>query len=258
VEETTILNEGPEATTGFPPADYRVELEDFSGTLELLLASVREHALDPAAIPLAAIVRQFLNDLRVAGEVNLTQAGEVLWITATLARIKVRALLPELPADLDAEMGDEGEDPREALERKLEDYRRYRAVASTLASHEDYRRLHFERGAEEASLSRRQAPLEIDLARLLSTFRKVLREAEAEALWDIEAEAVSFEEMLAQLETRLREERELPFRGLFRRGASRFEIIVVFIALLELIRSRKVGIRTDRDAEPVLTHLGEG
>ena len=64
--------------------------------------------------------------------------------------------------------------------------------------------------------------------------------------------------MLEQLETRLREEEEIPFRRLFRPGASRFEIIVVFIVLLELIRARKVGIRTEGEAEPVLTRLPAG
>ncbi len=132
----------PAAPAALPPVVLPAPA-NFDGPLDLLLHLIREHRIDIADIPIVQVTDHYLACLRAMEEMNLNVAGEFLVMAATLLEIKSRMLLPKPPRTDDAE---DGEDPRQELVRRLEDYQRYQAFVGTLAEWEDDRRALFFRG----------------------------------------------------------------------------------------------------------------
>src|SRR5580704_3834103 len=132
---TPSPSDAPTGLALLPP----VALEAFEGPLDLLLHLIREHKIDIADIPIVQVTDYYLAYLKSLEAMNLSIAGEFLVMAATLLEIKSRMLLPKPPKEEEPE-GDDGEDPREALVRRLQDYQRYKAFCETLALWEDERR----------------------------------------------------------------------------------------------------------------------
>jgi segregation and condensation protein A len=223
-----------------------VALESFEGPLDLLLHLIREHKIDIADIPIVQITDHYLAYLRSMEAMNLSVAGEFLVMAATLLEIKSRMLLPKPPKDEVVE-GEDGEDPREALVQKLLDYQRYKAFCETLSLWEDERRQVFFRGqADYGDLY--ELPVgfgELAPKSLVNALARLLADAGVSAENDVTSvrrQKVTLKLAMASLLRKV--ERGDPegvvFDECFERPLIRFEIIMTFLALLELLRQLKV------------------
>jgi segregation and condensation protein A len=224
---------------------YQVKLEMFEGPLDLLLHLIREHQLNILDIPMATITDEYLRYLTLMQELDLDVAGEFLLMAATLIHIKSKMLLPPEEAAEGEEA--EEEDPRAELVDRLLEYKKFKEAAQTLGLLESEQALLHRRGAPAIELTV-EGPLSVSLFELMRAFRDVLRRADVPALLEITAEELNVGQRIVLLLDRLAAESPLEFVGLFAGSTRRAEIIVTFLALLELLRRR---LATTRQAEPM-------
>jgi segregation and condensation protein A len=219
-----------------PSGLYRVKLPVFEGPLDLLLHLIKKNEVEIVDIPVATITEQYLAYLEMMRELNLDIAGEFLVMAATLTLIKSRMLLPP------SEDGEEEEeaDPRADLVRQLLDYQRYREAALALSERPLLHRDVFAReplmDVEDAEGAGEPPRLKVTVWELLEAFRAVLKRARPEAVHEIVAEQLSLRDRVRTLLQALSVARSIEFDSLFEEDVSRAEIIVTFLALLELMR----------------------
>lgn len=215
---------------------YRVKLGVFEGPLDLLLHLIKKNEVEIVDIPIAMITEQYLAYFEVMRELNLDIAGEFLVMAATLTLIKSRMLLPPSEDDED----EEEEDPRANLVRQLLEYQRYREAALELSERPLLHRDVFVReplpdvaeGAEAAE----PTPLQVSVWELLEALRAVLKRSRPDAVHEVVADRISLRDRVHALLRALSVARTLDFESLFEDDTNRFEIIVTFLALLELMK----------------------
>lgn len=229
----------PEAPGRSEP--YTVHLENFEGPLDLLLHLIRREEMNIYDIPIARITEQYLEIIRDLAAVDVDRASEFLVMAATLLGIKSRMLLPKPPKVVVEEelLPEEGEDPREELIRQLVAYSQYKEAAQELKEREQQMARVYTRSlfVEEPE---GPAPLRgLSLSDLVKAFEEVLKE---EWNWrEVPREEIPLREKIREINFRLsRHPSGIRFRELFTRGGSRLEIVVTFLAVLELMRQRKV------------------
>ncbi len=222
---------------------YRVKLDTFEGPLDLLLHLIRENRVNILDIPVALIAEQYLAYVRMMEELDLAVAGEFLVMAATLVHLKSRLLLPpEEPAE-----GEEAvEDPRAELVDRLLEYQRFKEVAADLAVREADEGLRFTRGGPPL-VGEVEGPLTLSLFDLLAAFRRVLQRAEGGPVLEITRETLDVGQRLLRILDALSARSPLAFPALFEGQRTRGELIVTFLALLEILRR---GLASARQAEP--------
>lgn len=218
---------------------YQVRLENFEGALDLLLHLIRREEMNIYDIPIARVTEQYLAYVTALASIDIDRASEFLVMAATLLDIKARMLLPKPPkvADELAPEGEEALDPRAELVRQLVAYSAFKQVAESLREREQemtrvYTRQFFAEGEVPGTIEG------ISLDDLMKAFQEVLKE---EFDWrEVPREEIPLREKLREMNFRLsRSPTGVRFRDLFTRGGSRLEIVVTFLALLELIRRRQ-------------------
>lgn len=228
---------------------YRIHLPVYSGSMDLLLQLVQQSEVDITLVPLAQITKEYLDYLQFmfpTGGTDLELSSEFLLMAATLMRIKMKNLLP-LPPGIE----EEEEDPSYALAQRLEEYRKLKEVASWLRDREEAARNYFphlytslEEGKEVAQ---EMEEGEVSLEDLLIAFKSVLDRKKGGSLYEITPILITVEDKIACILDLLREKESLTFIQLFEGETKRIEMIVTFLALLELIRLRKVLVRQTRN-----------
>ena len=226
-----------------PPDALQVFLEAFEGPLDLLLYMIRRQNLDILDIPIAEITRQYMKYIEVMAELQLELAGEYLLMAAMLAEIKSRMLLPRPPsAD-----GQDEEDPRAELVRRLQEYERFKKAAEDI---DQLPRMERDTMAASAELIERKvvkmAP-QVTLQEMLLAFKDVLSRAEMFAHHHVARERLSVRQRMSDILSTLRESAFLEFVRLFRAEEGRMGVTVTFIAILELM---KEGLLEIVQAEP--------
>jgi segregation and condensation protein A len=218
-----------------------ITLPEFEGPLDLLLHLIHKHELDIFDIPIAFVTERYLEYLALMRALDLDLAAEYLLMAATLAHIKSKMLLPAAPAD-DVEgvaVEETGEDPREALVRRLLEYQKFKTAAEDLAAREVAGRDVFPRGHPIDAGSLGEAPLaELPLFALLDAFKRVLEKRKLTIAHEVTAERVSIAERIQEIVERLRETRTCLFEDLFDGDCTRMDMVVTFLALLEMTRLR--------------------
>ncbi|HQZ41001.1 MAG TPA: segregation/condensation protein A [Vicinamibacterales bacterium] len=220
-----------------------IKLQAFEGPLDLLVHLIRKNKVDVYDIPIALVTRQYLDYLDLLQELNLDVASEFLVMAATLIHIKSRMLLPRPETAAGDPM--EEEDPRDALVRRLLEHERFKAAAELLHERETIRNAQWTRPDErvEALAGEDYEPeLEVDLFSLLSAFKQVLERARERPPVPLPPEQISIEARIDQLLERLSETEACGFEDLFDDANSRPELIVTFLALLEMIRLKLVRV----------------
>jgi segregation and condensation protein A len=222
---------------------YPVRLEVFEGPLDLLLHLIRKHEIDIYDIPISLITTQYLEYLELMEEMQLDIAGEFLVMAATLIHIKSRTLLPR-PAP---EQEDPEEDPREALVRRLVEHQRFKAAAELLHERETVRSAQWSRPDERiATLAGEgldaEPELEVDLFSLMTAFRAVVERAKQRPKVVLPMEQMSIEQRIEQLLARLSETEAAGFEDLFDDAAARSDLILTFLALLEMIKMKIIRV----------------
>ena len=199
--------------------------------MDLLLHLIKQNQLDIYDIPIALITEQYLEYIRIMKALDLTIAGEFLVMAATLMYIKSRMLLPA-PIEEEEE---EGEDPRAELIQRLVEYKRFKEAAVRLSQQALLGVDVFIRPAQE--IEAEEGEIEADLFHLIDALRELLKRQEVEDFHEVTLERVTLRDKMTELYERLQGAREaVPFSALFTPLASRVELIVTFLALLELIR----------------------
>jgi segregation and condensation protein A len=221
--------------------DYKVKLEIFEGPLDLLLFLIKRDEIDIYEISLERITKQYLEYLQAFKELNIDIAGEFVVMAANLIYLKSRSLLPvdQQPPEEDAEE----DDPRWDLIRQLIEYKKFKEAAVHLHVRELEQERIFTRDGGSA-LAIAEAPLrlgEVGIFQLINAFQNVIKRVEArEDLQEIFGEHFTVSDKIDTILRRIAGGARLRFSELFGEIASRVEIVVTFLALLELIRLKQV------------------
>lgn len=251
----------PNTPAAEPPAEgestaggYRVQLPAFEGPLDLLLHLIEEHELDIRDIPIAFIAQKYVEYIMLMNELNIDVASEYLVMAATLAHIKSKSLLPTPPAD-DEEDAEDELDPRAELIRRLLEYQKYKHAGETLAAHDVLGRDVFPRGMPAPSVDGPAPITGLSLFKLLDAFQSVLSRAKATVDHQIDFERFSITDRINELSDILRVRPRLSFEELFEDQRSRAELIVTFLALLEMTRLRLTRLFQDGPLELIYIEL---
>jgi segregation and condensation protein A len=219
---------------------YTFRLEGFEGPLDLLLHLIQKNELDIFNIPIALITGQYLQYLQLMKVLNLDIAGEYLLMASTLLHIKSKMLLPK---SLEGEEQEE-EDPRAELVRRLLEYQKYKQAAVELEKRPLLDRDVFIRlVASEPEPTAEEERIEANLFELLEAFRKVLERVKPEIVHEVILEHLSVENKIQEILTLLeKENRSMAFHRLFPEEASRRVVVVTLLAILELVKMKRIRI----------------
>ena len=225
--------------------DYKVTLDVFEGPLDLLLYLIRREELDIYDIPIEHITTEYMKFINEARELDLDIAGEFIVMAATLMVIKSRMLLPVSRRMAENEGDDEWVDPRLDLVRQLVEYKKFKDAALRLETMEAMKANCFDYGGgrpkfEKTAADAKTAIANLDLYDLLSAFQEVLARANEIPHEELKGIRFSVPEKMDYVLERSRAEGQVSFATLFKPEAPRGEIIVTFLALLELLRQHRV------------------
>ena len=218
--------------------DYQVELESFRGPLDLLLYLVKRHEVDICDIPIAKVAEQFLEYLKIPPLIDVEWAGEFLVMAATLMEIKSKMLLPRSEED-----GGEGADPRMELVRQLVEYKKFKDAAALLEVQAQRQLARLARQPLEtpAAPSPAEQPLRrVELWDLVSAFGRLMRETQALEPQQIVMDETPLHVHMEQILQQLADQPRLAFSALFVPPHTRGRLLSLFLAILELIKSRRI------------------
>ncbi|MDP3276501.1 MAG: segregation/condensation protein A [Deltaproteobacteria bacterium] len=220
---------------------YNVSLEVFEGPLDLLLHLIQKHELDILDIPVAFVTEKYLEYMALMDSLNLDVASEYLLMAATLTYIKSRELLPPDPSTQDPlandGIGELEEDPRTALIRRLLEYQKFKLAGEELAARGIAGRDIFGRGADLREQVSENAPLApVPLHALLEAFQRILARQSDQTVHVVTEERISIADRIHTLVDRLKPIRTCTFESLFDDVQNTHELVVTFLALLEMTR----------------------
>jgi segregation and condensation protein A len=218
---------------------YEVHLDNFTGPLDLLLHLIKKNEMDIYDIPIAEITAQYLQILDAMQTLNLDVAGEFLLMAASLVHVKSRLLLPKV---VDDESEEEEDDPRAELVRRLLEYQKYKEAAVTLDELPKLNNDVFSRFAPEPEVLEKSDSgfVEVSLFDLLAALQDVFRESPDPHVHAIDMEQLSVTDRINSIMGQLQGHQSLAFSDLFPGKAERRDVIVTFLAMLELVRLRLV------------------
>lgn len=228
--------------------DYKVNLAVFEGPLDLLLYLIRREELDIYDIPIEHITKEYMKFIEDARRLNLDIAGEFIVMAATLMVIKSRILLP-VSRRVSSEDGEEDwVDPRLDLVRQLIEYKKFKDAAIRLETMAAMKADSFDFGGSLPKFEKTQADAagalkHLDLYDLLTAFQEVLSRASEIPKEELKGIRFSVPEKMDYVLERVRGEGQVSFLSLFNpESAPKGEIIVTFLALLELLRQHRVVV----------------
>jgi segregation and condensation protein A len=227
--------------------EYKVDLEVFEGPLDLLLYLIRRDELDIYDIPIGRITEQYMKYIEMMRQLNLDVAGEFIVMAATLMVIKSRMLLPVDRRTSEDTNDEEWVDPRLDLVRQLVEYKKFKDAAGKLAEYELRRMESFDYGGGRPKFEKTQKDKESAIANLgifdlLAAFQDVLARLNEMPQEELKGSRWSVPDKMDLVLNRVRADGQLAFSTLFSETSPRGEVIVTFLALLELLRQHRVVI----------------
>ncbi len=229
-----------------PPHALEVFLDAFEGPLDLLLYLIRRQNLDVLDIPIAEITTQYMEYVEVMKELQLELAAEYLVMAAMLAEIKSRMLLPRRE-----EEGEEGEDPRAELVRRLQEYERFKQAAENIDSLSRLNRDIYEVEIDTPDVAVvRKAP-DVSLQDMLTAFQKVLKRAENFQHHHIAMEPLSVRERMSSVLTLIKADDFTDFSDLFTPEEGRSGVVVSLLAILELLKETLIEMVQNEPFGPI-------
>ncbi len=225
--------------------DYKVNLEIFEGPLDLLLYLIRREELEIYDIPIGRITEQYMQYLDLMRQLNLDVAGEFIVMAATLMVIKSRMMLPVDRRQTEEGTDEEWVDPRLDLVRQLIEYKKFKDAAGKLAEYEALTQESFDYGGgrpkfEKTAADAADALASIDMFDLLTAFQEVLARLNEIPQEELKGMRWSVPDKMDMILERSRAEGQISFSTLFTARSPRGEVIVTFLALLELLRQHRV------------------
>lgn len=219
--------------------EYRVELDTFRGPLDLLLYLVKRNEVDICDIPIAKITDQFLDYIEIIQAIDFEWAGEFLVLAATLMEIKSKMLLPRAEEQADADE----DDPRSELVRQLLEYKKFKDATRILdeKAQERLRRV----ARQPTDLPGRLAPDEqpiqkVEIWDLVTAFDRLMQEVKALTPQAIVIDETPLHVVMAEILDRLATRGPATLSQLFTPPKTRGRLLSLFLALLELIKTRRI------------------
>lgn len=252
-QEEAREGERPEPLAGA----YHVALPTFEGPLDLLLHLIQQHELDIRDIPILFVSQKYVEYIMLMQELNIDLASEYLVMAATLAHIKSKMLLPKPPVDQEDDPMDDL-DPRSELVRRLLEYQKYKNAAEQLGAAPVLGRDVFVRGAPAPMVDGPAELAQVSVFKLFDAFQKLLSRAVQHADHMIDVDRISISERIIELTDLLRGRGRVRFETLFDETMTRSDLIVSFLALLEMTRLRMMLVLQEGPLQPIEMELTLG
>ena len=231
--------------------NYQCNIDVFEGPLDLLLHLIKEQKMDIYDIRIAEITKQYLSYLDLLSELNLEMVGEYLVMAAELAKIKSKTLLP-IPETEEDVLTAAGEDPRAELMRRLLEYQRYKEAAFELRQKEyDQQQLFSRTGEVVLENSEEELLIEANVFDLLTAFQKVLNEKSFKKNYEIKVTTLSVSDRISGILEILNASESVTFDSLFTTLNTKQEVIVTFLAILELMRMQLIRSQQARQFDVI-------
>lgn len=218
--------------------DYRINIEAFEGPLDLLLHLIKKNDLDIYDIPIAFLLEEYMRHLDAIGEPDIDLAGEFLLMAAELAHIKSQMLLPAEEA-VDE---DEGADPRADLVRRLLEYQQFKEAGERIAGRWMLGREVFVPLAPERVTAANDGPIEGNLFDLAEAFARMLKRVPAEKFHEVTVDRISINDRIYQIIALVKKGQTVSAEDLLPEPLARYDVVITFIALLEMCRLRMVRL----------------
>ncbi len=224
----------------------KIQLEKFEGPLDLLLYLIRKDEVDIYDIPIAQVTDQYIQYIDMMKLLDLDGIGDFLVMAATLLQIKSKMLLPPDPAEVQAE-----EDPRTELVRRLEEYQRIKEAAEALRLKADQRQDLFPRRLDEEALAglredAKEVYFEANLFDLITALTQAMANKPVRSAYEVQREEYTVEEKVHNILHLLTGRASMTLRELFEGARDKLELIVTFMAVLELCKMKEVVIAQKR------------
>ncbi len=233
----------------------------FEGPLDLLLHLIQQHELDILDIPVSFVTEKFLAYLDLMRTLSIDVASEYLVMAATLAHIKSKMLLPQVPTDQDGDGDGEDElDPRSELVRRLLEYQKYKAAAADLGERATLGKDIFPRGTSEP-VPEGPAPFaDLGVFNLLDAFERVLKRANVNLDHEVVFDRISITDRMTQLVDLLTSRKRAEFEDLLldvggARKVTRFDLIITFLAVLEMCKLKMLRVYQTDVLSPIHLEL---
>lgn len=235
-----------------PPDALEVILEAFEGPLDLLLYLIRRQNLDILNIQVAEITRQYMDYIEFVKDMQWELAAEYLVMAAVLAEIKSRMLLPR-----QVEEGDDEEDPRAELIRRLQEYERFKQAALDIDDINRLNRDYWIASADVPEVERVRPLPDVKLQEMLLALSKVLKRSDTFTSHRIELEPLSTRERMSSIldQVQAAGDQFVPFISLFKVEEGRSGVIVTFLAMMELIKESLLDIVQTEPFAPIHVRL---
>jgi len=236
---------------------YKVKLDVFEGPFDLLVYLIETAEMSIYDIQVAEITTQYMEYIQQMQKQDVTLAGEFMVLAATLIELKSRMLLP----GSHAEEGEEAEDPRSELVQKILEYKKCKAQAALLTEQEEYSRRIFKKPQEDLSVYTKEPDetLNLDLKAFVKAFEVFLQkkkriEEMRQRYVRVEREHMTLEHSTEQIKSYFRGKRRITFTELLGGEKTRYNAVLTFMSLLELIRHKMVTAKQNVNfGEIVLT-----
>lgn len=217
--------------------ELKIKLGEFAGPLDLLLFLIKQEQANIFDIPIAKITDVYLRYIRLMKSLDIALAADFLVMAATLIEVKSKMLLPHEPSD---EENLETEDPRKELVDRLLEYEKFKSAAQMLYEKSAVEQAVFTRGQIESDEN--NSEVNASVFDLLTVFQKILAKHKQEIALEIQREEISLAEMLQNLKKRIFKAKELNLREIFEEMRSKHELVIAFIAVLEIVRTESVKL----------------
>lgn len=226
---------------------FRVQLDTFSGPLDLLWYLVRKHELDILDIPIAVVTEQYLEMITVLEQIDVNAVGDFLELATRLMEIKSKLMLPRHEEIEDEE---QIEDPRQDMVQRLLEYKKYKDAASMLEDRSQEWQQRYSRRVNDlptAKLDPSEQPIqEVELWDLVSAFSRVIRDNAVAQPSAIRYDDTPIETYIDRIRERLATESRLAFTSLFEQDMVKSQLVGIFLAVLELIRHHHVQVEQEK------------
>ena len=219
---------------------YNVKLENFTGPLDLLLYFIRRDEIDVYDIPIARITAEYMETLEIMQTLNLNVAGEFILMAATLMRIKAKMLLPK------PQLGDEDEveDPRAKLIQQLLEYQRFKEMAFDLdklaMERDQYHPRGFEMNSPDLEEDASTYLKDVTLYEIARLFKNAMENMPVIQPYELHREKVHLSDQKALISRSFDIDGILCFSALIKKLKTKLEVVVTFLAVLELVRIRQI------------------
>lgn len=219
---------------------YQVKLDNFEGPMDLLLHLIKREEMDIYDIPIAKVTRQYLEYIELLEFLDLSIASDFMLMAAILIQVKSKMLLPVESVNLEDEISD---DPRSALVQSVMEYKKFKELAMELGKNREHQEEVFTRLVPEISQEEGNQFVEATLFDLLSAFKVAIKNVEEQTFHEVEVEEFTVADKIIDIKNKLKTGSGFYFSEIMETCKTKGEVIVTFIAILELIKQQDIQIR---------------